>query len=286
MSQGKRALGKGLGALLQNSAASRQEDASSATEIDLSRIEPNPFQPRRVFSRESIEELAQSIAENELLQPITLRKTETGYQIVHGERRFRAFEFLGREQIPAIIKDLDDRTMLVHAVLENIQREDLNPIDEAISYQRLALEFQLTHEELAQNLGKSRSHITNSLRLLKLPPSVLEYVQSGMLSPGGARALLTLADEDRIRKTASEVIVQGLNVRQIEQYVKQLQAAPQSKSPHGPNRTSVSDDMRSSLSSHFAQIPWNVKSSGKKLRLELDFQNEEELADFLSRFQK
>ena len=228
MSTSKRALGRGLGALL-GSAAAPSHDESSIQSISLQLIVPNPFQPRKSFSEESISELARSIYEGQLLQPIALRRVGESFQIVNGERRFRAFQHLNKSAIPAIVLELSDREMLLSALVENIQREDLNAIDEATSYHSLHSEFGLTHEEISQGVGKSRSHVSNSLRLLKLPESVRNFVISGLLSPGAARALLPLDDQTKIMKIASESIVQGWNVRQLETRVREEISNPETR---------------------------------------------------------
>ena len=180
MSTSKRVLGRGLGALLKGNSDSAYD--GQVQNIEISRIVPNPFQPRRSFTTESIQELAESIQKNDLIQPVVLRSSTNNneYEIVTGERRFRAFIFLRREHIPAIIRQFDDQEMLVNALIENIQREDLSPLEEAHSYQKLIGQFSLTHEDLAATVGKSRSHISNSLRLLKLPDAILDYLESGL----------------------------------------------------------------------------------------------------------
>lgn len=280
MSQPKRALGKGLGALLKTS--STRQDEGRVQSIPLASIVPNPFQPRRTFSRESIDDLAQSIAKNSLLQPITVRQVEDGYQIVYGERRFRACESLGHQEIPAHVQILSDQEMLVNALIENVQREDLNPIEEAVSFHRLIQEFQLTHDQMATTLGKSRAYITNSMRLLRLPPSVVQYVESGLLSPGGARALLTIESEEQLIKVASEVIVQGLNVRQIENYVKGLKLRTgdsKREVRRGPARI-LSSELQNLLNQAITQ-PYQIHLESSGCRLEVNFDTDEDLQQFL-----
>jgi ParB family chromosome partitioning protein len=283
----KRGLGRGLGALLQTSV---EETAQGQTveQIALKSIVPNPYQPRRTFSTESIKELADSIAENSLLQPILLRKTKDQYEIVNGERRFRAFEMLKRDTIPARVTEINDQEMLVWALIENIQRENLNPVEEAISYQKLAQTFQLTHEQLAQSLGKSRAHVTNSLRLLKLPKELLNYVESGLLSPGGARALLTVDGEEKQKKAALEAIHMGYNVRQIEKYVKDIQnPASSSAKNEEPTQEGNSGDMELTQQfSHLTGMDCKFHSGRNKSKLEILFKSKEEiekLMDLLKR---
>ncbi|MBW7875925.1 MAG: ParB/RepB/Spo0J family partition protein [Candidatus Cloacimonetes bacterium] len=280
MSQPKRALGKGLGALLKTSNTNPVEEGKIVL-LPLSSVVPNPFQPRSHFSTESIQELADSIDKNGLLQPITVRQSGEVWQIVYGERRFRAYTLLGRSEIPAYIQDYDDQQMLVNALVENIQREDLNPIEEAVSYQRLAQELQLTHEELASSLSKSRTYITNSLRLLRLPVVVLDYVKNKVLSPGAARALLAIESEELLKKAANDVIVQGLNVRQVENFVKDLL----SKRPETKSRKSSGRLVSASLQTHLQdkiKVPFSINANAHGIRLELRFETEEEIEEFLS----
>ena len=286
MANQKKVLGKGLGALLGGRSSNNPPESQNIQSVALDHIVPNPYQPRKDFPKESIRELAESIERSELLQPIVLRKSDQGYEIVSGERRFRAFESLGRSEIPAIIKDFTDQQMLINALIENIQREDLNPIDEAQSFLQLREDFQLTHVELAQVVGKSRSHITNSLRLLKLPESILDYVKNGLLSPGAARALLPLEDDDLIRKVSQETIVQGLNVRQVEAHVKNILNASDvdesaSKSPRNHELESQYSEELSSLTG----LPCQVKFSKKKPNLSIKFNSEEDLQRFMNLFQ-
>lgn len=287
MSESKRVLGRGLGALLRGSSEQESSLNHQIQHIDIKQIIPNPFQPRRSFSVESIQELAESIEKNDLIQPILLRcnQNTNQYEIVTGERRFRAFGYLQRNTIPAIIRELDDQEMLVNALIENIQREDLSPIEEAHSYDKLISQFSLTHEELAITVGKSRSHISNSLRLLKLPEAILDYLESGLISPGAARALLPLEDDDLRKKVASEVIVQGLNVRQIERYVRDI--LNQKENPEQIINSSKSSNER--LLSEEETIkailgyPCKIKASRKGHRLEIQFKKKDELSNFIEK---
>jgi len=274
-----------LGALLSVSSG-LNADSSQIHEIALDTIVPNPFQPRRSFSPESIQELAESIDRSQLLQPICVRKNQKQYEIVNGERRFRAFLKLSRTTIPCIVTEFSDQEMLLNALIENVQREDLNPVDEALSYSRMTQEFSLTHEELATNLGKSRSHITNSLRLLKLPRSVLEYIESGFLAPGGARALLALKDPDLQKRIASEAIVQGSNVRQIEQTVRDV-IKPRPPGPASPSHSfqSLEGQYQQSLLDLLG-VDCSVKLSNSSCRVQLKFKNQNEIEDFLDGLKK
>lgn len=280
MSQPKRALGKGLGALLKSSTSSPVEEGKIVL-LPTAKIVPNPFQPRTHFSSESIQELADSIEKNGLLQPITVRQSADSWQIVYGERRFRAYCLLGKTEIPAYVQDYDDQQMLVNALVENIQREDLNPIEEAISYQRLALELKLTHEDLASSLSKSRTYITNSLRLLRLPVAVLDYVKNKVLSPGAARALLAIESEELLKKAANDVIVQGLNVRQVENFVKDLLNKRQDTKSRKSSGRLISASLQSNLQEKI-KVPFSINANAHGIRLELRFETEEEIEAFLN----
>lgn len=278
----KRGLGKGLGALLKTPEPDYQAKGNQVQEIVLKDIVPNPFQPRKKFSSESIQELAISIEKNSLLQPILLRKKGIEYQIVSGERRFRAYCFLNKDKIPAIITEIDDQQMLINALLENIQREDLNPLDEAKSFQQLAELFTYTHEELAKTLGKSRSHISNSMRLLRLPSEVMHYLESGILSTGGARALLGLKSKEDIILATSHVIVNGYNVRQIEQYVKTYYESS-AVTQANPNKKQLSQDSDSYTQLFQTTLDYKCKfkNNGTSLKLEIEFEDESQVQEFL-----
>jgi ParB family chromosome partitioning protein len=217
MSQ-RRALGKGLDAIFANLGNEVQNPKTGASvhDIELTKILPNPFQPRLEFSDAELQELADSIAVNGLIQPIFLRKHEGGYQIVSGERRFRAFQRLKLERIPALVREqVSDRDMRELALVENIQRVQLNALEEALAYEQLANEVGLTHEEIAGRVGKSRATVTNTLRLLKLEPEVREWLRAGKLTAGHGRALLQFTGATQV-KQARAILGAGLNVRQAE----------------------------------------------------------------------
>jgi ParB family chromosome partitioning protein len=217
MSQ-RRALGKGLDAIFANLGTEVQnpKTGTSVHEIELSKITPNPFQPRLEFDATELQELATSIATNGLIQPIFVRKHGGAYQIVSGERRFRAFQSLKFERIPALVRDqVSDRDMRELALVENIQRVQLNALEEAQAYEQLANEVGLTHEEIAGRVGKSRTTVTNTLRLLKLEPEVREWLREGKLTAGHGRALLQFNGATQV-KQAKAILGAGLNVRQAE----------------------------------------------------------------------
>jgi ParB family chromosome partitioning protein len=216
----RRALGRGLGALIPGAApvaTPRSEDAHSAT---LEQITPNPYQPREVFDEAAIEELAASIRENGLLQPLLVRKVEAGYQLIAGERRFRAAQRAGLTQVPIVVREASDTQALELALIENVQREDLNPVEEARAYRRLTDEFGLSQEDIARRVGKTRSAVTNSIRLLNLPPEVLAQVESGAITAGHARSLLGLESVAAQRDAARAVVAQHLNVRETERLIR------------------------------------------------------------------
>jgi len=191
----QKALGKGLGAIFKSENVKIKDNNLEILEIELEKIQRNPYQPRKIFNEEKIKELAQSIKKNGLLQPIILKKTISGYYIIAGERRFKAFEMLNKKTIPAIIKEYTDEEMMVLATIENLQREDLTALEEATSYKKLMETLNITQEELAKKIGKSRPYVANTIRLLKLPYEIKEYLMAGKISPGHAKALLSLKNE-------------------------------------------------------------------------------------------
>jgi ParB family transcriptional regulator, chromosome partitioning protein len=212
----RKALGKGLDALLPQAA-----DRTSLLHLDIDRIQPNPLQPRIRFESTSLDELAASVREKGVLQPIVVRPTETGYEIIAGERRWRACQRAGVHQIPSIVQDVSDREMLELALVENIQRDDLSPIEEAQAYRLMAEQFGLTQEEIAGRVGRSRTAVTNMLRLLHLPKPIQEMVANDQLSMGHARALIPLPPREQL-ELARAAISGGRSVRDIERRVQRL----------------------------------------------------------------
>jgi ParB family chromosome partitioning protein len=216
----RRALGRGLSNLIPTAQPDEVKVIESGEEIQnlsTTTIRPNPFQPRLDFDEEEIKGLAESIENQGLLQPIVVRKKDNGFEIISGERRFRAFNFLKRETIPCIVKDkVTDREMLELALVENIQREQLNEIEKAIAYQKLLLECNYTHEQLSKQVGKSRSVISNSLRLLNLPEKIQHLLRKDDISMGHARALLSIEDESEQINLAEKIVKDNLSVRDIE----------------------------------------------------------------------
>ena len=222
-------LGKGLSSIFGQDVSKVLDDIQNGdmevesqqqSKIPVNEIRPNPYQPRKLFNDEALKELSSSIKQHGVFTPILVKKSIQGYDLIAGERRLRASKLAGLENIPAIIVDFDDQEMMEIALLENIQREDLNVIEEAKAYEKLIQRLGYTQEQLAHRVGKSREHITNLLRLLKLPEDVQEYVVNKQLSMGHVRALLGLKTESSMRKIAKQAIDQGLSVRKVEKIVK------------------------------------------------------------------
>ena len=263
-------LGRGLDALFGD------EQASSAAPqgIRLSDIEPNPRQPRQDFDPAALEELAQSIRENGVITPITLRKTGDTYQIIAGERRWRASRMAGLHEIPAVVLDVDENTAYALALIENLQREDLNPMEEAEGYRRLTQELGLTQEQAARRVGISRPAVANALRLLSLPKAVAALLRDKEISAGHARALLPLEDPERMEQAAQTVIGQQLSVRQTELLVKRLPSQPKDAPEKQPD-IYVADRERAmeALTGHRIAI----QPGAKKGRVVIEYYGNEDL---------
>jgi len=216
----RRALGKGLGALIPDKAVDTAQHKEEIIYVQSGQIKPNPFQPREDFNQQSIEELAQSIKEKGVIQPLLVRRKGDNYELIAGERRFRAVNSLGLKEIPAIVRDVSDQDSLELALIENIQREGLNPIEEAHAYRHLIDKFQVSQEKISEVLGKARVSITNTLRLLKLPHEIQEEMKKGRISFAHGRALLEIEDENQQRRLAQDTIAKGLSVRELENLIK------------------------------------------------------------------
>ena len=219
MSETKR-LGRGLASLLGPTTREQAEATGALRDIAVGSITPNPFQPRRTFDDAALSELAASIEASGLLQPILVRSVGSRFELIAGERRWRAAQRLGWPKIPAIVREFDDQTVLTLALIENLQRDDLSPLDAAIGYQRLVTDFKLPPAEVARLVGKDRSTIANTLRLLKLPNDVQELLQSRQLSEGHARALLTLNSPAEMSRVGQQVVENGWSVREVEALVR------------------------------------------------------------------
>ncbi len=283
----QKGLGKGLGALFGDSYEPSPEKIPYKT-LPLHKIEPNRSQPRQDFDEEELQALADSIALHGVIQPLTVRELPTGYyQIVAGERRWRASRIAGLSEVPAVIIEADDKKATELALIENLQRQDLNPIEEALGYESLMADYGLTQDETAQRIGKSRSAITNTLRLLKLCPPVLEKVRSGDLSAGHARAVLSLKSEKLQQEAAQKIMALGLSVRQAELLCKNM-----SKEPVKVKVPTLAVDYigecEKQLSKHLGRGV-KIVSGKRKGRFELEFYGEEDLQvllDALLKLQK
>ncbi len=246
----KSALGRGLGALIEDASI---QPAASINEIPISQIETNPFQPREKFDDEALEELAASIRELGIIQPITVRQVaDESYQLITGERRFRASIRVGLKTIPAYVRKADDQAMLEMALVENIQREDLDAIEVAISYQRLIDECKLTQENLSERVGKKRSTVSNYLRLLKLPAQIQLGIRNHELTMGHARALITIDDIERQLKIYGKVLKNGLSVRQTEEMVREKKATPSKRKNDQTNEPLEYQKLKDQLSRYFS----------------------------------
>ncbi|MTH54155.1 ParB/RepB/Spo0J family partition protein [Bacillus mangrovi] len=269
-------LGKGLESLLQ---AGTEE---SVQELKCKDLRPNPYQPRKVFQEDAIAELKESILHYGILQPIIVRKSIKGYEIVAGERRFRAAVLAGLETVPAVVRKLDDKQMMELGLLENLQREDLTPVEEARAYQSLLDELGLTQEELAKRLGKSRPHIANHLRLLALPSEVQTMINEGRLTMGHGRTILGLKNKSKIKLLAEKIIKDQLNVRQTEILVQQLNEsggnAPDPKKLQ--KRDLFLAERESSLQAYFG-TKVSIKQQHNKGKIEIEFTDSHDLERIL-----
>ena len=280
MASANRGLGKGLGALLGDAAL--KADTSDSLYLPISQIEPYGNQPRKYFDEAALHDLADSIREHGILQPLTVRKLSSGYyQIIAGERRWRAARIAGLQQVPAIVIEADDRKMTELALIENLQREDLNPIEEAEGYKSLMENYQMTQEEAAARVGKSRSAVANSLRLLGLCADVRKLLESGKLSGGHARALLPLK-ADAQKQAAAAVIEHGLSVRQTEALAKKLSGKKKEKTATAEELLSESYGKIAAqeLASALGRT-CRIVSGRKKGRVELEYYGIDDLNDLL-----
>ena len=271
------ALGKGLSALIPDA----PEPRISPLEIDIDRLSPNELQPRGVMDQSALEDLSRSIVANGIIQPIIVRKDGDRFQIIAGERRWRAAKLAGLVRVPIVVRDVapgNEQSLLEMALVENIQRENLNPIEEALAYKRLAEEFRLTQEAIATAVGKDRATVSNMMRLLRLPDEVRAEVASGRLSTGHARALLMLASESDQRTAARDVIARSLSVRETESLVKKIaeETAPR-REPAPPKPVDVhtraaEEHLRLALGTRV-----RILRQGSSGRIEIDFGSEDEL---------
>lgn len=268
-----RGLGKGLDAFFPD--IEKQED-DSIQEIAITECRPNPYQPRKTFRADAIEELKESILEYGIIQPLIARKSIKGYEIVVGERRFRAAKEAGLEKVPVVVKELTDEKMMELALLENLQREDLTAIEEAHAYANLMNELKITQEELSKRLGKSRSHIANIVRLLSLPDQVIAYINNGELSMGHGRALLGLKDKAKIIPFVNKIRQQKLNVRQVEQQIIQLNDKPVIKKEN-PKKKDVFLQERESVLRDRLGTGVSIHRGKRKGKIEIEFYTDDDL---------
>ncbi|MGN7385965.1 ParB/RepB/Spo0J family partition protein [Sporosarcina sp. SAFN-015] len=269
-------LGKGLNALFPDESLTKAE---SIENVRLKSIKVNPYQPRKIFDENAIQELSESIKEHGILQPIIVRKVGTIYEIVVGERRFRAAKMAGLVEIPAVVRQLTDEESMEMAILENLQREDLTPIEEAEAYQKLMDNLSLTQEQLAFRLGKSRPHIANHVRLLSLPEKVRKMITDGKLSMGHGRTLLGLRKKEQILLIAEKTISEGLNVRQLEKLVHRInEDVPRETKPEKKNI--FLEEQESHLREYFGTNV-TIKKSKNKGKIEIEFFTEEDLERIL-----
>ncbi|MBS9768838.1 MAG: ParB/RepB/Spo0J family partition protein [Flavobacteriaceae bacterium] len=260
----KKRLGRGLGSLLADAEKVGVKEVSAIQEIPIAQIVPNPNQPRTSFDDEALAELAQSIKELGIVQPLTVRKVGNQYQIIAGERRYRASKLAGLTQVPAYIRDVDDEQVLELALVENIQREDLDPIEIAISYQRLMEECALTQELLSDRVGKKRATVANYLRLLKLPAEIQLGLRENLLQMGHARALLSIADYDKQIFVYDKILKEGLSVRKVEELAKEGETPKKTVTAKAKDTTYKS--LENHLENHFnskVQLQRNKNGKGK-----------------------
>jgi len=266
---GRQALGRGLEALLP---VGREEPG--ILEVPLAKIRPSPFQPRKRFDDAKLDELAASIRTRGVLSPVIVRQTPDGYELVAGERRVRAAERAGLDRVPAVVREMSNAEMLEVALIENLQREDLNPVEEAEVYRRLVEEFNLTQEEIASRVGKDRASVANTLRLLKLPPRIREDLIGGRLSAGHGRALLALEGRDLLLKAREAILRRSLSVRATELLVKRLKAAPadRARRRQGGALAAAEEQLRRALATKV-----RIVRQGRRGRIEVEFYSEEDL---------
>ena len=277
-------LGKGLGALLGDFEEESRENTPYKL-LPIQKVEPNRNQPRQDFDEEELQSLAESLATHGILQPLTVRELNSGYyQIIAGERRWRAARMAGITEVPVVVIEADDKKAMELALIENLQRQDLNPVEEALGYQSLMADFGLTQDDTAQRVGKSRPAVANALRLLNLPENILEKVRSGELSAGHARAILAIKSEKKQLEAAQKIIALGLSVRQAELLCKNMTKAPAPEKPL-TLRVDYVSECEKSLSKHLGRGV-KIVNGKRKGRFELEFYGEEDLQVLLDALMK
>lgn len=286
----KKALGKGLGALIRKQSNApeptnsttpiREVEGQAVQEVKIKLVVVSPFQPRKVFSDSAIEELAESIQQHGIIQPLIVRKVADNYELIAGERRWRASQSLGLKTVPVIVRDASDREVLELALIENIQRADLNAIEEALAYQRLANEFALKHEAIARQVGKSRAAVANIIRLLDLHIDVQDMLSTSLISVGHAKVILGVKDKEKQLEVAKFIVEKKYTVRGTERYIQSLNTAELSKTVESEQKKKESSELISKLqeklSENFASKVV-INHSGKKGKIEFNYKNNLEL---------
>ncbi len=277
MAEKRPALGRGLSALIPDApapVAPAPATGERALDVDIDLLRPNRFQPRTVMDEARLEELSRSIKAQGVIQPIVVRKADKGYEIIAGERRWRASQIAGLLKVPVVVRDIPEERLLAVALIENIQREDLNPIEEATAYRRLTDEYNMTQDQISDAVGKDRSTVSNVMRLLKLPREVRENVGAGSLSMGHARALLSLPDEATQLQVSREIVSRNLSVRETEGMVKKAvePAKPREEPQKDVHTRAAEEKLRFALGTRV-----RIVRKGKAGRIEVDFTSEDEL---------
>ena len=277
-------LGRGLDAIFATENVELVTDNDKIVELSLEEIKKNPYQPRTYFNEEKLNELKDSIEKNGLLQPIVVKKAIKGYYIIAGERRYRAFELLDKKEIPAIIKEMTDEEMMVFAVLENLQREDLSALEESESYKNLMDKMSLTQEELANKLGKSRPYIANSLRLLKLPTEIKIKLEQGLISAAHARTLLSLKTKKNMEEVCTLVIERKMSVRELEEYVTKLLKPKEVKKLKA--KDIFIEEQENILKKRLGTSVTIKQGRNKKGKIEIEFKDNDEFERIISLFKE
>ena len=276
-------LGKGLDLIFMEN---ETDDGNTAVTLKISDIEPNRSQPRHDFDEEALRELADSIAQHGILQPLLVRPLpDGGYQLVAGERRWRASRMAGLTEVPVLIREMTDSEMMQISMIENLQRENLTPVEEALGYKVLSEEYGLTQDEISKSVGKSRPVIANAMRLLKLPQTVLDMLSDGKISSGHARALLAFENEELLLKTAELIVSNDLTVRDVEKLAKKANEESKTVTPREHSRNSFYDEVELSLNEHLSRkVKVRNGKDGTSGVLEIEFYSEEDLASLARLF--
>lgn len=279
----KKGLGKGLDALIPMfvEESYETEEKTSPTMIDINLIKPNKDQPRKDFDKEALESLAQSISEHGLIQPIVVMKEDDHYKIIAGERRYRACIMAGIKEVNVIVKDIDDDALLKLALIENLQREDLNPIEEALAYEKLKDDYSMSQAQISELSGKSRAAVANTMRLLSLPDEVIVYVKDGKLSSGHARAVLMLENRDEMLPFAEYIIQKELSVRQAETLSKSFGVQKEKNEPKETKRGSYLDKFEDDLCLSLG-TKVKIRDNGEKGKIEIEYYDNDDLARLIA----